>query len=82
MFGFKLIPARADSNSGLLPSSGHDPRTLLTSTRRWAWRPRSSVSNTVLKYGSMMPDVPLLKYNDGRPADHVPWRYAHLRRSA
>ncbi|MFP3449576.1 OprD family outer membrane porin, partial [Pseudomonas sp. SIMBA_067] len=24
------------------------------------------VSNTVLKYGSMMPDVPLLKYNDGR----------------
>jgi hypothetical protein len=26
MFGFKLDSSPADSNSGLLPSSGHDPR--------------------------------------------------------
>ncbi len=66
MFGFKLDSSPADSNSGLLPSSGHDPRHSADQYAKMGLAAKVKVSNTVLKYGSMMPDVPLLKYNDGR----------------
>ena len=66
MFGIKLDSSPADSNSGLLPSSGHDPRHSADQYAKMGLAAKVKVSNTVLKYGSMMPDVPLLKYNDGR----------------
>ena len=66
MFGFKLDSSPADSNSGLLPSSGHDPRHSADQYAKMGLAAKVKVSNTVFKYGSMMPDVPLLKYNDGR----------------
>jgi hypothetical protein len=66
MFGVKLDSSPADSNSGLLPSSGHDPRHSADQYAKMGLAAKVKVSNTVLKYGSMMPDVPLLKYNDGR----------------
>ena len=66
MFGVKLDSSPADSNSGLLPSSGHNPRHSADQYAKMGLAAKVKVSNTVLKYGSMMPDVPLLKYNDGR----------------
>lgn len=66
MFGVKLDSSPADSNSGLLPSSGHNPRHSADQYAKMGLATKVKVSNTVLKYGSMMPDVPLLKYNDGR----------------
>ena len=66
MIGFKLDSSPADSNSGLLPSSGHDPRHSADQYTKMGIAGKVKVSNTVFKYGSMMPDVPLLKYNDGR----------------
>ncbi|HCV37691.1 MAG TPA: outer membrane porin, OprD family, partial [Pseudomonas sp.] len=66
MLGIKLDSSPADSNSGLLPSSGHDPRHSADQYAKMGLAAKVKVSSTVLKYGSMMPDVPLLKYNDGR----------------
>lgn len=66
MFGVKLDSSPADSNSGLLPPSGHNPRHSADQYAKMGLAAKVKVSNTVLKYGSMMPDVPLLKYNDGR----------------
>ncbi|MDH0043327.1 OprD family porin [Pseudomonas juntendi] len=66
MFGVKLDSSPADSNSGLLPSSGHNPRHSADQYAKMGLAAKVKVSNTVLKYGSMMPDVPLLMYNDGR----------------
>jgi hypothetical protein len=66
MLGIKLDSSPGDSNSGLLPSSGHDPRHAADQYAKMGLAAKVKVSNTALKYGSMMPDVPLLKYNDGR----------------
>lgn len=66
MLGFKLDSSPADSNSGLLPSSGHDPRHSADQYAKLGVAAKMKVSRTVLRYGAMMPDVPLLKYNDGR----------------
>lgn len=66
MVGFKLDSSPADSNSGLLPSSGHDPRGSADQYAKLGLAGKVKVSDTVLRYGSMMPDMPLLKYNDGR----------------
>ncbi|QXH44048.1 OprD family porin [Pseudomonas xanthosomatis] len=66
MLGLKLDSSPGDSNSGLLPSSGHDPRHSADQYAKVGIAGKVKVSQTVLKYGSMMPDVPLLKYNDGR----------------
>ncbi|NIE76266.1 OprD family porin [Pantoea sp. Ap-967] len=66
LFGLKLDSSAADSNSGLLPSSGHDPRHSADQYAKFGVAAKVKVSNTVLKYGSMMPDLPLIKYNDGR----------------
>ncbi|NIF27059.1 OprD family porin [Pantoea sp. Tr-811] len=66
LFGLKLDSSAADSNSGLLPSSGHDPRHSADQYAKLGVAAKVKVSNTVLKYGSMMPDLPLIKYNDGR----------------
>ena len=66
MFGFKLDSSPGDSNSGLLPSSGHNPRHSADQYAKLGVAGKVRYSNTVLKYGAMMPDVPLLKYNDGR----------------
>ncbi|MFK8331478.1 OprD family porin [Pseudomonas sp. BJa5] len=66
MLGVKLDSSPADSNSGLLPSSGHDPRESVDQYAKLGVTGKMRYSRTVLKYGSMLPDVPLLKYNDGR----------------
>lgn len=66
MIGFKLDSSPGDSNSGLLPSSGHDPRGSADRYAKLGLAAKLKVSDTVLKVGSMMPDVALLKYNDGR----------------
>ncbi|MFK0090236.1 OprD family porin [Pseudomonas sp. NPDC090755] len=66
MLGIKLDSSPADSNSGLLPSSGHDPRRSVDQYAKLGVTGKMRYSRTVLKYGSMLPDVPLLKYNDGR----------------
>lgn len=66
LFGVKLDSSPADSNSGLLPSSGHDPRHSADQYAKMGLAAKVKVSNTVFKYGSMMPDMPLIKYNDGR----------------
>jgi hypothetical protein len=66
MLGIKLDSSPADSNSGLLPSSGHDPRHSVDQYAKLGVTGKMRYSRTVLKYGSMLPDVPLLKYNDGR----------------
>lgn len=66
MAGFKLDSSPADSNSGLLPSSGHNPRGSADQYAKLGVSAKLRVSETVLKYGSMMPDIALLKYNDGR----------------
>ncbi|TLP64826.1 MULTISPECIES: OprD family porin [Pseudomonas] len=66
MAGFKLDSSPADSNSGLLPSTGHDPRGSVDQYAKFGVAGKVKVSQTLFKYGAMMPDVPLLKYNDGR----------------
>ncbi|MBH3429790.1 OprD family porin [Pseudomonas alkylphenolica] len=66
MLGIKLDSSPADSNSGLLPSSGHDPRHSEDQYAKLGVTGKMRYSRTVLKYGSLLPDMPLLKYNDGR----------------
>ncbi|MGE8406657.1 MAG: OprD family porin [Pseudomonas sp.] len=66
MYGIKLDSSPADSNSGLLPSSGRDPRHSVGQYAKLGLTGKVRFSQTVLKYGAMLPDVPLLKYNDGR----------------
>lgn len=66
MLGIKLDSSPADSNSGLLPSSGHDPRHSDDQYAKAGITGKMRVSHTQLKYGTMLPDMPLLKYNDGR----------------
>ncbi|MFJ4375466.1 OprD family porin [Pseudomonas japonica] len=66
MYGLKLDSSPADSNSGLLPSSGDDPRHSVDQYAKLGVAGKVRISRTVLKYGAMLPDMPLLKYNDGR----------------
>ncbi|MCP1625878.1 OprD family porin [Pseudomonas nitroreducens] len=66
MLGVKLDSSPADSNSGLLPSSGHDPRHSADQYAKAGVTGKLRVSHTRFKYGAMLPDMPLLKYNDGR----------------
>ncbi|WP_110971191.1 OprD family porin [Pseudomonas huaxiensis] len=66
MYGFKLDSSPADSNSGLLPSRGHEPRQSVDQYAKLGLTGKVRYSKTLLKYGAMLPDIPLLKYNDGR----------------
>ncbi|MDU9393797.1 OprD family porin [Pseudomonas sp. zfem002] len=66
MYGLKLDSSPADSNSGLLPSRGDDPRHSVDQYAKLGVAGKVRISRTVLKYGAMLPDMPLLKYNDGR----------------
>ena len=66
MMGFKLDSSPADSNSGLLPSTGNDPRRSEDQYAKLGLTAKMRISETVFKYGAMLPDLPLLKYNDGR----------------
>ncbi|MCU1723645.1 OprD family porin [Pseudomonas sp. 5P_5.1_Bac1] len=66
MYGFKLDSSPADSNSGLLPSRGHDPRQSEDQYAKLGLTGKVRYSKTLLNYGAMLPDMPLLKYNDGR----------------
>ncbi|MHA6194434.1 OprD family porin [Pseudomonas wadenswilerensis] len=66
MYGLKLDSSPADSNSGLLPSSGHDPRHSADQYAKSGLAGKLRYSRTVVKVGAMLPDMPLLKYNDGR----------------
>lgn len=66
MYGLKLDSAADRSNSGLLPSRGQDPRESVDQYAKLGMTAKVRVSNTVLKYGALLPDLPLLKYNDGR----------------
>ena len=66
MLGFQLDSSPDRSNSGLLPSSGNDPRGSKGQYAKVGLTAKVKVSDTVLKYGALLPDLPLLKYNDGR----------------
>ena len=66
MLGLKLDSSPADSNSGLLPSTGSDPRRSKDQYAKIGVTAKMRLSDTVLKYGALLPDLPLLKYNDGR----------------
>ena len=66
MLGIKLDSSPADSNSGLMPSTGHDPRRSKDQYAKFGLTAKMRVSETVFKYGALLPDLPLLKYNDGR----------------
>ena len=66
MLGIKLDSSADSSNSGLLPSTGHDPRGSVDQYAKLGLTAKVRVSESVLKYGALLPDVPLLKYNDGR----------------
>ncbi|MBP5952875.1 OprD family porin [Pseudomonas sp. P42] len=66
MLGFQLDSSPDRSNSGLLPSSGNDPRGSKGQYAKMGLTAKVKISDTVLKYGALLPDLPLLKYNDGR----------------
>jgi len=66
MVGFQLDSSPDRSNSGLLPSSGENPRGSKGQYAKMGLTAKVKVSDTVLKYGALLPDLPLLKYNDGR----------------
>lgn len=66
MLGLKLDSSPERSNSGLLPSSGHDPRGSADQYAKLGLTAKVRVSQTVFRYGAQRPDLPLLKYNDGR----------------
>jgi len=66
MLGIKLDSSPANSNSGLLPSTGSTPRHSKDQYAKGGLTAKMRVSETVLKYGTLLPDLPLLKYNDGR----------------
>lgn len=66
MAGFQLDSSPDRSNSGLLPSSGENPRGSKGQYAKMGLTAKVKVSDTVLKYGALLPDLPLLKYNDGR----------------
>lgn len=66
MLGFQLDSSPDRSNSGLLPSSGENPRGSKGQYAKMGLTAKVKVSDTVLKYGALLPDLPLLKYNDGR----------------
>ena len=66
MAGLQLDSSPDRSNSGLLPSSGDNPRGSKGQYAKMGLTAKVKVSDTVLKYGALLPDLPLLKYNDGR----------------
>ncbi|WP_323151052.1 OprD family porin [Pseudomonas glycinae] len=66
MAGFQLDSSPDRSNSGLLPSSGDNPRGSKGQYAKMGLTAKVKFSDTVLKYGALLPDLPLLKYNDGR----------------
>jgi hypothetical protein len=66
MAGFQLDSSPDNSGSGLFPSSGSNPRGSKGEYAKFGAAAKVRVSKTVFKYGAMMPDLPLLKYNDGR----------------
>lgn len=66
MLGLQLDSSPDRSNSGLLPSSGDNPRGSKGQYAKMGLTAKVKVSDTVLKYGALLPDLPLLKYNDGR----------------
>ena len=66
MAGFQLDSSPDRSNSGLLPSSGENPRGSKGQYAKMGLTAKVKVADTVLKYGALLPDLPLLKYNDGR----------------
>ncbi|QTD30593.1 OprD family porin [Pseudomonas fluorescens] len=66
MAGFQLDSSPDRSNSGLLPSSGDNPRGSKGQYAKMGLTAKVKISDTVLKYGALLPDLPLLKYNDGR----------------
>ena len=66
MLGIKLDSSPSTSNSGLLPSTGSDPRRSKDQYAKGGLTAKMRVSQTVLKVGTLLPDLPLLKYNDGR----------------
>lgn len=66
MLGIKLDSSAADSNSGLLPSSGHHPRHAADQYAKAGIAGKVRFSHTQLKYGALLPDMPLLKYDDTR----------------
>ncbi|WP_095144381.1 OprD family porin [Pseudomonas sp. Irchel s3b6] len=66
MLGLKLDSSPDSSNSGLLPSSGNSPRGSADQYAKLGLTAKVRAFRSVLKYGALLPDLPLIKYNDGR----------------
>jgi len=66
MLGLKLDSSPDRSNSGLLPSHGQDPRGSEDQYAKLGLTAKVRFSRSELRYGALLPDLPLLKYNDGR----------------
>ncbi|MCU1715591.1 OprD family porin [Pseudomonas sp. 5P_3.1_Bac2] len=66
MLGIKLDSSPADSNSGMFPATGSDPRHSADQYAKAGVTGKMRLSKTELKYGALLPEMPLLKYNDGR----------------
>ena len=64
MFGVKLDSSRAASGSELLPV--HDDGRAADNFGRAAVAAKLRISATELKVGELLPDIPLLRYDDGR----------------
>ncbi|MBD9502740.1 OprD family porin [Pseudomonas sp. PDM17] len=66
MLGLKLDSSPADSNSGLLPSSGHQPRGAADQYAKAGVAGKLRFAQTRLKFGALLPDMPLLRHDDTR----------------
>ncbi|MBK5542182.1 OprD family porin [Pseudomonas sp. TH05] len=64
MFGVKLDSSRAVSGSELLPV--HDDGKAADNFGRAGVAAKMRISATELKVGELLPDIPLLRYDDGR----------------
>ncbi|MEG6660352.1 OprD family outer membrane porin, partial [Pseudomonas aeruginosa] len=64
LFGVKLNSGRGTSNSELLPL--HDDGRAADNYGRVGVAAKLRVSASELKIGEMLPDIPLLRYDDGR----------------
>lgn len=64
MFGAKLDSSRDDNGSELLPV--HDDGRAADNFGRAGVAAKMRISETKLKVGELLPDIPLLRYDDGR----------------
>jgi len=66
MLGFQLDSSPDRSNSGLLPSSGDNPRGSKGQYAKMGLTAKVKVSKTELRLGTLLPKLPVVTSNDGR----------------